>query len=257
MHSGIYSGQVRHVRRGPVLHRFRYRIFMMYLDLDELPDVFRNRWLWSASRPALARFNRDNYLGDPDKPLADCVRDLVQERTGARPSGPVRMLTHLSYFGYCFNPITLNYCFDDSGNYIESVVADVSNTPWGERCCYVLSDQNSQLTTAPRRYRCTKNLHVSPFMHMDIDYDWLIDHPGRDIVVRINSNASGTLIFNATLTLAREEISGVSLAKTLITYPLMTVKVILGIHWQAFKLWLKRYPVFTHPGGRPALTGER
>ncbi len=112
MQSGIYEGQVRHTRKSPVLHAFRYRLFMMYLDLDELPGLFEGRWFWSATRPALARFRRSNHLGDNEQPLRDAVLDLVETESGRRPGGPVRLLTNLSYFGYCFNPVSFYYCFE-------------------------------------------------------------------------------------------------------------------------------------------------
>jgi DUF1365 family protein len=140
MHSCIFSGQVKHSRAVPVGHAFQYRVFMMYLDLEELPQVFRGRWFWSATRPALARFRRENYFGDADEPLEKSVRDLVMQRTGRRPTGPIRLLTNLSYFGYCFNPISIYYCFDARDTRVETIVAEVSNTPWGERHCYLLAD---------------------------------------------------------------------------------------------------------------------
>ena len=93
MESCIYEGQVRHTRTTPVLHRFKYRVFMMYLDLDELPALFEKRWLWSAKRPALARFRRSDHLGPRSQPLSDAVRELVARETGQRPTGPIRLLT--------------------------------------------------------------------------------------------------------------------------------------------------------------------
>ena len=104
MKSCIYEGRVNHTRVQPVRHRFDYRIFMMYVDLDELPGLFEKRWFWSSSRSALARFQRERHLGVGD--LQDAVRDLVAEKSGARPSGPIRLLTNFSYFGFWFNPVS-------------------------------------------------------------------------------------------------------------------------------------------------------
>ena len=115
MNSCVYVGAVRHRRFAPVRHDFRFGMFMMYLDLSELPRVFARRWLWSARRPALAWFRRADYLGDPAVPLDDAVRDLVGLRTGRRPAGPVRLLTHLRYFGYVQNPVSFYYCFAADG----------------------------------------------------------------------------------------------------------------------------------------------
>jgi DUF1365 family protein len=130
MHSAIYHGWLRHRRHAPSRHAFRYRLFLMYLDLAELDTVFRGRWLWSARRMALARFDRTDHLGDPDVPLDRAVRDLVESRGGRRPAGPIRLLTHLRYFGHCFNPVSFYYCFDAGDTRVETVVAEVNNTPW-------------------------------------------------------------------------------------------------------------------------------
>ena len=138
MQSCIYEGRVKHSRKKPVAHSFAYRIFYMYLDLAELDSVFRGRWFWSACRRALARFRREDHVGPVDEPLDQTIRCLVKDETGAEPTGPIRLLTHLSYFGYCFNPVSFYYCYDSTGEEVETVVAEVSNTPWGERCCYVL-----------------------------------------------------------------------------------------------------------------------
>ena len=250
MQSCIYEGLVRHARRTPVRHRFRYRVFMMYLDLTELPYVFDKRWFWSAKRPALARFRRENYLGPADRPLDECVRELVERSTGRRPCGPIRLLTNLSYFGYCFNPVSYYYCFDKEGRRPESIVAEVTNTPWGESATYVLSAANADNRARGLRYRDSKGLHVSPFMPMDIEYEWCFTNPEKRLAIHMANLHKGKRVFDAAVVLERTEISASSLASTLIRFPAMTAKVIAAIHWQALRLWLKRCPVYGHPDKR-------
>jgi DUF1365 family protein len=231
----------------PAGHEFVYRVFMMYLDLAELDSVFERRWLWSTRRMAPARFRREHHLGDPAVSLDRSVRDLVEAQTGVRPAGPVRLLTHLSYLGYCFNPVSFYYCFDAAAERVETIVAEVNNTPWGERHCYVLSGEMDCGSGGHKRFRPAKQMHVSPFMPMDVEYDWRFSSPGQRLTVHMENAAAGEKIFDATLTLERREIGAASLARVLVTHPPMTLKVILAIHWQALRLWLKKIPVHDHP----------
>ncbi|MDT8319123.1 MAG: DUF1365 domain-containing protein [Xanthomonadales bacterium] len=247
MNSGIYLGRVRHRRFGPRPHRFRYRMFMMYLDLAELPRLFRGRWFWSACRAALARFCREDHFGDPAVPLDQEVRELVFQRTGRRPTGPIRLLTHLRYFGFVFNPVSFYYCFDERDQRVDAIVAEVNNTPWGERHCYVLPRESDHGRGGRQRFFHAKEMHVSPFMAMDVDYDWRFSPPGERLTVHMENARDGSKLFDATLDLRRREISGPALAAALAAYPFMTLKVILAIHWEALRLWLKGVPVHDHP----------
>jgi hypothetical protein len=254
MHSALYHGWLDHWRLAPRRHAFRYRLFMAYLDLAELDQVFRGRWLWST-RPnrglALARFDRRDHLGDPAQPLDEAVRALVAERTGQRPAGPIRLLTHLRYFGYVFNPVSFYYCFDAADRTLEAVVAEVNNTPWGERHCYVLRPETPG--AGRLRARSVKAMHVSPFHPMGLRYDWQLHTPGEALAVHMAlrttdaADADGAPVFGATLALQRVPITGTALAGMLLRFPWMTAKVIAAIHWEALRLWLKRVPIHDHP----------
>lgn len=251
MFSALYEGKVRHRRSRPVPHEFDYTMFMVYLDLAEIDEVFRGRLLWSAERGALARFRREDHLGDPALPLDRCVRDLVEERTGRRPSGAIRLLTHLAYYGWCFNPVSFYYCFDADGA-LESVVAEVSNTPWLERHCYVLDRRESLTGGEAPSWRAPKAFHVSPFMGMEQEYRWALRAPGARLTVHMENLEGGERIFDATMTLSRVEITGRSLASALARWPFMTLSVVGGIHWEALKLWGKGLRVYDHPKKRSA-----
>lgn len=262
MHSAIYRGWLRHRRAAPRPHAFAYPLFMMYLDLNELDEVFAGRWCWSTRRRALARFDRSDHLGDAAVPLADAVRDLVAAQTGRRPAGPIRLLTHLRYFGYGFNPVSFYYCWDAADREVEAIVAEVHNIPWRERHCYVLADgagEGAQAGPAGprwRQYRSAKAMHVSPFHPMALEYHWAFRTPGDRLAVRMalagHGDAAGSApVFDASLALERRPITGTTLAGVLLRFPLMTAQVVAAIHWQALRLWLKRVPVHDHPGPRP------
>ena len=250
MHSALYEGTVRHRRFAPAAHSFSYTLFMAYLDLAELDEVFRGRWLWSASRPALARFRREDHLGDPAVPLDRSVRDLVERKTGRRPEGPIRLLTHLAYYGWCFNPVSFFYCFDRADREAEFIVSEVSNTPWLERHCYVHERRASP--GGVLRARMKKEFHVSPFMDMEQEYAWSFRDPAARLTAHMENFEKGAKLFDATMTLERRERTGPALASALARWPFMTLKVVGAIHWQALKLWAKNVPVFTHPRYRGA-----
>lgn len=247
--SAIYAGRVRHRRFEPAEHAFRYPLFLMYLDLSELDSVFRKRWLWSTRRPAVARFDRRDHLGDPLQPLDTSVRDLVESETGRRPTGPIRILTHLRYFGHCFNPVTFYFLNDGSDSRLETIVAEIANTPWGERHLYVLDDaSNIHPDRRWRRFQFSKEFHISPFMPMNIDYDWRFSVPGDRLNVHLMNFKDGKQVFDATLNLSRRPMNRQNLTRMLILYPAMTVKVVAMIYWQALKLKLKQTPFYDHPG---------
>lgn len=252
MQSCLYFGRLRHRRFRPRAHAFRYRLFMVYLDLGELDTAFRDRWLWSVNQPNLVWFRRADYLGAAEIPLDEAVRGLVAERTGRRPTGPVRMLTHLRHFGYCFNPVTFYYCFSAEGERLETIVAEITNTPWDQRHSYVLSADLDEPRGPVHRYRFPKRFHVSPFFPMDIDYDWRFCEPGPELFVHMRLDRHGEKVFDATLEMERREFCASQLARALLRFPFMPLQAIAEIYWQAARLKLKRIPFHDHPDSSTA-----
>ncbi len=248
--SAVYEGWIRHRRFEPIEHDFRYRLFLMYLDLDELPEALDPFPLWSARRPAPARFCRADFMGDPARPLAECARDAVEERTGSRPAGPVRLLANLRYLGHVFNPVAFYYCFDAGGGTVEAVVADVNNIPWGERHPYVMARGTRRGTVL--REELDKALHVSPLMGMDQTYALSATEPGAGLIVHIESRPKGDRrkAFDATLSVRRRELSSPLLARMLLRYPAMSLQVVAKIYAQSLRLKLKGAHYFPHPEGR-------
>ena len=240
--SGIYHGWIRHRRVAQVAHGFRYRIFYCLIDLAELPRLFAGRRMWGLERWAPAAFHRADYLGQRGD-LATCVRDLVESRTGARPMGPIRLLTHLRMWGTSFNPVSFYYCFAADGEQVEAVVAEITNTPWGERHAYVVA--------GGRAARFAKAFHVSPFQDMDLEYDWRFTAPGERLGVHMINRRAGARTFDATLVLRRLPWCDAVLGSLWLRFPHITAVALAAIYVQAARLWRKRAPFFAHPPARP------
>jgi uncharacterized protein len=251
MESGLYVGKLRHRRFSPKPHDFAYPVFMAFLDIDRLPELMRvspfsgyNRWNWTS-------YCERDHFGDAKLSLRERLR-IDAERNGiSLPDGPIFLLTHLRYFGYVFNPVSFYYCYDSAGK-LQTMLAEVNST-FGETHNYWLDAANQRPSMTAQHYTTPKRMHVSPFMDMQMEYEWIFTEPGERLVAHMNTIADGKAFFDATLQLEKREWSRRELHRTLAAFPLMTIRVIGGIHWEALKLWAKGVPVFPHiPKGSEA-----
>jgi len=243
---GIYTGTLSHRRFRPRPHKFSYKLFMAWLDIDRMPEQMAGTPFTAYNRFAWASFLERDHFGDPGLSLRERLIQDAASHGVLLPEGPVYLLTHLRYLGYCFNPISFFYCYRPDGS-LDSVLAEVNST-FGETRNYWLSARNRQAGENGFRYRCPKTMHVSPFMGMDLDYEFVLTQPGESLVAHMNTlEAGGGGLFDATLSLEHRPWNTRHVGLALARHPLMTAKVIGAIHFEALRLLIKKIPVFTHP----------
>jgi uncharacterized protein len=245
--SCIYNGTILHRRATPATE-FTHRLSLAYIDLDELPSLLRGRLLRPG--PGILRFRRRDYLGPACVPLATAVRDRVQLLTGTRPDGPIRVLTQLRSFGVCFNPVSFYYCLDGDAQHVRAVLAEVTNTPWGERHAYALGDSAPDSTLVTGRF--DKRLHVSPFMAMDHEYVARATTPAETLSVQIENHRRGAKVFDATLKLTRAPLTRRQVTRMTAAHPAASARVLALIYGHALALKLAGARYHPHPASAPA-----
>ena len=241
----IYTGTIRHRRFSPFNHFFKYPIFMAYFDIAKVESMLKKSWFWNTNKPSIISFYRQDYHGDKEQTLDAAVRTTVKKKTGKELKGPIRMLAHLRYFGYCFNPVSFYYCFNEKDDAVELIMAEVTNTPWKEKHAYMVSDRlnsNENLISNMK-----KEFHVSPFWGMDHDYEWMFTQPSKNLFVNMKNFKDGEKVFDATLSMQRYEMNTKNLMQKMLRFPFMTARIVWRIHWNAAKLWFKGARFYTHP----------
>lgn len=241
--SGLYMGSVMHRRLRGRAHRLQYRIFMALLDLDEIDALNGRLRLFSRGRFNLFAFYDSDYGAGTDQPLRDQIETHMRAAGLAPDGGAIRLLTMPRMLGFAFNPVSLFFCYDRGGTLV-AIHYEVNNT-FGERHGYFLPVERGDQEQV--RQHCTKAFHVSPFIGMALRYDFRVAPPAQGMTLGIaGSDAQGTVI-TAAFTAQRRSLTDRVLALAFVSYPLLTLKVVAGILWEALKLWLKGIGLHDHP----------
>ena len=254
--SALYRGHVRHRRHAAPPSSFTTPMFLAYLDLDEVPEVLDRHPLWSGRRVAPVEFRPEDHLDgsfETASELADAFRDLVAQRLGdsRRPDGAVRLLTQPRTVGWAFNPLSVAYCFDRAAR-LQAIVCEVTNTPWNERCWYVVpTDDEGNEGDHPRVHRggFDKAMHVSPFLPMDLTYRISFTEPGDRLWIRFEVFDPGDLrVFDVDLVVRHVPMTRTSMVTVPTRHPAAPLRTSLGIYRRAVGLWLLGATIHPHPG---------
>lgn len=242
--SRVARGRIRHRRFHPFTRTFEHDVTYFYLDLAEIPSLFRYPPLLTHGRWGFASFQPKNlYRDDAHPELEDALRSRVERELQFRPNGPIRILTQLAYWGYGFNPVSFYYFFDDQEKLL-AVLSEITNTPWAERHAYVLDLRDRQIN------EFDKIFHVSPFLDMNYRYSWGFSRPANSIQIHMDNLATSNAQkhFDATLSLRLTPWTRSNVATALLRQPWMTFKTVALIYIHAGILWIRRAPFFSNPG---------
>jgi uncharacterized protein len=247
--SCLYFGRVVHLRLRPVRHALSYRVFSLFLDLDELSDAARRLKLFSLNRFNVFSFYERDHGPRSEQPLKPYVEAQLARAGIALEGGTIRLLCFPRVLGYVFNPLSIYFCHHRDGA-LSAVLYEVSNT-FGEHHSYLIPVRPA--TEPFVRQSCAKEFYVSPFMEMDCRYEFRLAPPDARLAVTIRQSDRQGPILDASLDGTRAALSDANLVRAFCRYPLMTLKVIAGIHWEAIRLWRKGVRILPRPAPPPDL----
>ena len=244
--SALYRGAVIHRRLRPKTHKLRYSIFNILFDIDELPRLNKELRLFSLNRFNLFSFYERDY-GDGQTPLRSHVESILKQDGIDIAGGPIRLLCMPRILGFVFNPLSVYFCYRPSGT-LDAILYEVSNT-FGERHNYLVPIRGNTEQNSPSviEQSAEKHFHVSPFLPLNLRYRFRIAPPKETVSVSVHVHDEAGLLVAASLSASRRELTDGALSKTFVSYPLLTLKVVAGIHWEALKLWLKGIKIWTKP----------
>ncbi len=259
-HAYFYFGQVLHRRFLPIKHQFRYRVAQIYINVEKTKEVFKYPGIFSLESFGIFSFYRKNYLGSPKTSIKSSVLKLIENhfKNDFHPAlevdVDVYLLTNLSVFGFCFNPVSFYYVIEKETKTLRYVVSEITNTPWGEKKQNVFRipeevEDHTRASNRKFKFHFPKDFHVSPFIPMNIDYEWLFSVPEGRIFIHMKNRFKNEIqvMFDAILNLKRKEINGINGIYFFLYSPFVTLKTMVAIYFQAARLYFKGATFYTHP----------
>ncbi|MCW9029629.1 MAG: DUF1365 domain-containing protein [Kangiella sp.] len=251
---GFFVGSIRHRRYRPKPHEFTYDMYWSLLDLDKLPETFSQSKLWSFEKWNLISFRHKDFhqnslSSETNKSTSnkEAIVETIRQKTGDTFTGQVFLLSHLRYLGFNFNSVCFYFCVEDGE--LQYIVSEITNTPWGERHAYIHVCGEGKQADNLYKFEFDKAFHISPFLAMDMHYQWLFKVEDKELRVHmvVNQKKTNSKFFDATFTADFVPLSQSSMRSIVLKRPLQPLKMVAAIYWQALKLWLKKIPFVPHP----------
>jgi len=249
MKASFCSGSVVHNRLTPKSHRFTYQMSWCLFDLDSIDDLFKQSRFWSLNKFNIVSIRNKDYINNTPASIKSKVRTYLLNHTDKEFNGKIFLFTHPRYMGFGFNSVNFYFCYEN--DHLLYILSEINNTPWKQKhvyfhdCLNPMNNKGNKIFDYVFNFK--KEFHISPFVDMEIDYQWKFTVSPEKFTVQMRLNKQDKRLMNVSLNTVVVPIGKNDLIKWTLKKPFQALKMFTGIYWQAFKLWAKKIPFFTHP----------
>lgn len=256
--AGYADGHVIHDRKLPKKHRFKYHMCWCVFDLDRLDDWFQSSKWWGHNRWSVAALYDQDYVSAEKRPIKAKLLSFIHKKSGIKFDGRVMLFTHPRFMGYGFNSVNFYFCYTQIQSNLELayIVSEINNTPWGEKHLYLHDCSKAEKTGDSWSFEFDKRFHISPFMEMRMNYRWQFKLSAERIEVKMWIKKQADTLLTVVLDTKITPLVQNKLNRFVLRKPFQPLKMSVGIYWQAFKLWLKKIPFYSHPNSSTKQTNS-